>query len=170
MTAALAVLAVPETGGSAEEGGAKPLRAGIIGLDTSHVVAFTKVLNGPKPSADLVGVRVVAAFPGGSQDVASSRDRIEGFTKQLRDDLGVEIVASIDDLLAKVDVVLLESVDGRPHLEQARPVLRARKPLFIDKPMAGSLADAIAIFKLAEETHTPCFSSSSLRFSRKSLR
>ncbi len=64
-----------------------------------------------------------------------------------------------------MDVVLLESVDGRPHLEQARPVFKARKPVFIDKPVAGSLADAIAIFKLAEETGTPCFSSSSLRFS-----
>ena len=61
--------------------------------------------------------------------------------------------------------MLLESVDGRPHLEQARPVFQARKPVFIDKPVAGSLADAIAIFELARETGTPCFSSSSLRFS-----
>jgi predicted dehydrogenase len=161
----LAAFALSLEGVSAEEGGPKPLRAGIIGLDTSHVVAFTKVLNGPKAQGEMAGVRVVAAYPGGSPDIASSRDRVEGFTKQLHDEFGVEIVGSIDDLLGKVDVVLLESVDGRPHLEQARPVLRARKPLFIDKPMAGSLADAIAIFRLAGETSTPCFSSSSLRFS-----
>src|SRR4051812_13439528 len=154
---------MPGAGASAEE--PKPIRAGIIGLDTSHVVAFTKVLNGAKTEGDLAGVRVVAAYPGGSPDVESSRTRVAGFTSQLRDSFGVEIVDSIDDLLTKVDVVLLESVDGRPHLEQARPVLRARKPLFIDKPMAGSLADAIALFRLAEETSTPCFSSSSLRFS-----
>jgi predicted dehydrogenase len=165
LAVALAAFTLPGMGVSAEEGGSKPLRAGIIGLDTSHVVAFTKVLNGPKAEGDLAGVRVVAAYPGGSPDIAQSRDRVADFTKQLRDAHGVEIVDSIDDLLAKVDVVLLESVDGRPHLEQARPVLRARKPLFIDKPMAGSLADAIAIFRLAEETKTPCFSSSSLRFS-----
>ena len=79
--------------------------------------------------------------------------------------MGVEIVDSIDDLLKKVDVVLLESVDGRPHLAQARPVIAAGKPLFIDKPMAASLADAMEIFRLAKEKHVPCFSASSLRFS-----
>jgi predicted dehydrogenase len=151
-------------GARAEEGDAKPIRAGIIGLDTSHVVAFTKVLNGPKAQGDLAGVRVVAAYPGGSPDIPSSRDRVDGYTKQLRDQHGVAIVDSIEDLLSRVDVVLLESVDGRPHLEQARPVFRARKPVFIDKPLAGSLADAIEIFQLAEESHTPCFSSSSLRY------
>jgi Oxidoreductase family, NAD-binding Rossmann fold len=143
----------------------KPLRAGIIGLDTSHVVAFTKLLNDANPKPEVAGVRVVAAYPGGSQDIPSSRDRLAGYTNELRDKFGVTIVGSIDELLASVDVVLLESVDGRPHLEQARPVFKARKPVFIDKPVAGTLADAIAIFDLARETNTPCFSSSSLRFS-----
>lgn len=142
-----------------------PLKAGIIGLDTSHVEAFTKLLNNPKNKGDLAGVRVVAAFPGGSQDIPSSRDRLEGYTKKLRDDFNVEIVDSIDALLGKVDVVLLESVDGRPHLKQAMPVLKARKPLFIDKPIAGSLADAVKIFDLAKQYDAPVFSSSSTRFS-----
>ena len=140
------------------------LRVGIIGCDTSHVPAFTKVLNNPEASGPLAGVKVVAAFPGGSPDIPSSRDRVDGFTKQLRE-MGVEIVGSVEELLPKVDVVLLESVDGRPHLEQAKPVIAAGKALFIDKPVAGSLADAVEIFRLAEEHKVPCFSSSSLRFS-----
>jgi predicted dehydrogenase len=148
-----------------DEPSAKTLRAGIIGLDTSHVVAFTQLLNAPKPKPELAGVRITAAYPGGSPDIPSSRDRLAGYTNELREKFGVSIKDSIDELLANVDVVLLESVDGRPHLEQARPVLKAGKPLFIDKPLAGSLADAIAIFRLAQETKTPCFSSSSLRFS-----
>jgi hypothetical protein len=152
---------IPVTG----EEPAKPLRAGIIGLDTSHVVAFTRLLNNPKSPDVAAQVRIVAAYPGGSPDLPASRDRVEGFTKELRDKLGVEIVDSIDSLLKKVDVVLLESVDGRPHLEQVKPVLKARKPVFIDKPVAGSLADAIQIFQLAKEANVPCFSSSSLRFS-----
>jgi hypothetical protein len=143
---------------------AKPLRAGIIGLDTSHVVAFTQLLNAASPKPAVAGVRVVAAYPGGSPDIPSSRDRVAGYTKDLHDKFNVAIVGSIDELLAQVDVVLLESVDGRPHLEQARPVFKAHKPVFIDKPVAGTLADAIAIFDLARETNTPCFSSSSLRF------
>jgi predicted dehydrogenase len=139
------------------------MRAGIIGLDTSHVVEFTKLLNDPKPADDLAGVRIVAAFPAGS-DIPSSRDRIAGFTEKVKG-MGVEIVDSIPALLGKVDVVLLESVDGRVHLEQVRPVFKAGKPTFIDKPLAGSLADAVAIAALGEETKTPWFSSSSLRFS-----
>ena len=158
-------LTVPCATSSAGEPAATPLRAGIIGLDTSHVTAFTKLLNAPQPLAELAGIRVVAGFPGGSPDIPVSRNRVAGFTRELNEKYGVEIVDSIDELLKKVDVVLLESVDGRPHLAQARAVFQARKPVFIDKPVAGTLADAIAIFELAQESGTPCFSSSSLRFS-----
>ena len=150
------------TGTAAEP---KPLRVGIIGLDTSHVTAFTGVLNGDKAKPALAGVRVVAAFPGGSEDVEASRTRVKGFTDTLREKHGVEIVGSIDALLSKVDVILLESVDGRPHLEQLKPVFKAGKPVFIDKPVAGSLADAIQIYDLAKAAKVPVFSSSSLRYS-----
>jgi predicted dehydrogenase len=143
----------------------KPIRIGIIGCDTSHVTAFTGLLHGPKAVGDLAGFRVVAAFPGGSQDIPSSRDRVAGYVAELRDKYHVEIVDSIPDLVAKVDVVLLESVDGRPHLEQAKPVFAAKKPVFIDKPAAGSLADVVALYRLAAKTGTPMFSSSGLRFS-----
>lgn len=142
---------------------AKPLRIGIIGLDTSHVPAFTKVFNDPKNTGDLAGMKVVAGFPGGT-DIAASRDRVEGYTKQLRE-MGVEIVDSIPALLQRVDVVLIESVDGRPHLEQVKPVFKAGKRVFIDKPLAGSLADAVAIAELGKKHNVPWFSSSSLRFS-----
>ena len=92
---------------------------------------------------------------------------MKGYTEQLRGK-GVEIVDSIDELLKRVDVVLLTSVDGRVHLAQARPVIAAGKPLFIDKPLADSLADAIQIFRLAKEKNVPCFSASSLRFNSAS--
>lgn len=150
-------------GGMGAEPGRKLIRAGIIGLDTSHVIAFTKTINDPMATGDLADVEVVAAFPGGSPDLPSSWDRVKGYTEQMRT-MGVEIVPSIEELLTKVDAVLLESVDGRPHLNQARPVIAARKPLFIDKPMAASLADVIAIFELAQRNRVPCFSSSSLRY------
>src|SRR4029453_3573178 len=139
-----------------------PLRAGMIGLDTSHVPAFAKIFNNPKAADDLTGIKVVAGYPGGT-DIPASRDRVKGFTEQLRG-MGIEIVDTIPQLLDKVDVVLLESVDGRIHLQEATPVIKAGKPLFIDKPAAGSLADAIAIYELAKKHNVPCFSSSSLRF------
>jgi len=141
---------------------AKDPRLGIIGLDTSHVIAFTKLINDP---AKNYGCKVVVGYPGGSPDIPSSANRVDEFTKQLRDEFGVEIVDSIEELCRKADGVLLESVDGRPHLEQARPVIAAKIPLFIDKPMAGNLADVLEIFQLAREYNVPCWSSSSLRFS-----
>ena len=143
---------------------AKPIRIGIIGLDTSHCMAFTNILNSPKATGDVAGFRVVAAYPGGSPDIPASKDRLEGFTKQLRDKHGVEIVDSIDDLLKKVDVVMIESVDGRPHLQQLGPVVKSGKKVFIDKPIAGSLADVLLIFQLAADHKVPVFSSSGLRF------
>ena len=143
---------------------AKPMRLGMIGLDTSHVVAFTRILNDASRPDHIPGAKVVAAFKGGSDDVESSYTRVDKFTEQLRTEFGVEIVDSIETLCTKVDAVLLESVDGRPHLEQAKPVIAAGLPLFIDKPMAGSLKDVIEIFSLARKAGVPCFSSSSLRY------
>ncbi len=143
---------------------ADDLRLGIIGLDTSHVVAFTKLLNDAKDPNHVPGARVTVAFKGGSPDIESSISRVEGYTKQLREDFGVRIVDSIDELCREVDAVLLESVDGRPHLAQVRPVLEAGKPVFIDKPVAGTLRDAIEIYRLAKARNVPVFSSSSYRY------
>lgn len=138
-------------------------RVGIIGLDTSHSVAFAKALNAPEPALELKGYRVVAAYPKGSNDIESSTKRIPGYTEDVKK-LGVEIVNSIEELLKKVDVVLLETNDGRPHLEQALLVMKAGKPMFIDKPVAASLRDAIAIYDAAKKYKVPIFSSSSLRY------
>ena len=140
------------------------LRIGIIGLDTSHVTAFTKLINDVKSKDHVPGGKVVVAFKGGSADIESSINRVEEYTSQLQTNYGVKIVPTIEELCQQVDVVLLESVDGRPHLEQARPVIKAGKPLFIDKPVAGSLRDAVEIYKLAREAKVPVFTSSSYRY------
>ena len=140
-----------------------PIRIGVIGLDTEHSVAFTKTFNDPNASADVAGFRVVAAYPHGSRDIPSSLKMIPGFTDEIKA-LGVEIVDSIEDLLTKTDAILLETNDGRLHWQQALPVLKARKPVFIDKPIAASLADAIALFDTARQYDTPLFSASSLRY------
>lgn len=154
---AIAVASLPGVG-RAEE---KVIRLGMIGLDTSHVIAFTRHINDPK---NKTGCRVVAGYPGGSPDFPASANRVDKFTKQLREQFGLEIVDSIEELCEKVDGILLESVDGRPHLKQARMVITAGKPLFIDKPMADDLADVIEIFRLAKQNNVPCWSSSSARY------
>jgi predicted dehydrogenase len=143
---------------------AADLRVGLIGIDTSHATAFTQLLNDDNDPHHVTGARVVAAFKGGSPDIKDSWSRVEGYTAELRDKRGVHIMDTIEALCAEVDVVMLESVDGRPHLAQAKPVIAARKPLFVDKPVAGSLRDAIELYRLAADAKVPIFTSSSYRF------
>jgi hypothetical protein len=138
-------------------------RIGIIGLDTSHSIAFTKALNTGNPPDKYKGFRIVAAYPKGSTDIESSTKRIPGYIEEVKK-MGVEIVDSIADLLKKVDFILLETNDGRPHLQQALEVMKAGKPFFIDKPVAGTLTDAIALYAISEKLKVPFFSSSSLRY------
>lgn len=140
------------------------LRLGLIGLDTSHVIAFTKTFNDPSQPDHVPGGKVVAAFKGGSPDLQSSAGRIDKFTAELQEKYKVQLVDRIPALCGLVDAILLESVDGRVHLEQARQAFQCKKPVFIDKPLAASFADAIAIARLARESGVPWFSSSSLRF------
>ena len=145
------------------------LRLGIIGCDTSHAVAFTEIINDAGAKDHVDGGKVVAAFKGGSPDIQASASRVEGYAKTLREKYGVQFYDSIEALCQNVDAVLLESVDGRPHLEQVRPVIQARKPVFVDKPMAGSLGDVLEMFRLARQAKVPMFSASSLRFAANTL-
>ena len=138
-------------------------RVGIIGLDTSHSIAFAKALNATEPDPAYDGYRVVAAYPHGSKDIESSTKRIPGYIEDVKK-LGVEITGSIKELLSKVDVILLETNDGRLHLEQALEVFKAGKRMFIDKPVAASLSDTLAIYEASKKYKIPVFSASSLRY------
>ena len=141
------------------------MRVGIIGTDTSHVTAFTKVLNDPSSPDHIPGARIVAAYKGGSPDVESSYTRVDKFAEELKTKWNVEFMPDIPTLCKKVDAILIESVDGRKHLEQAKQVIAAGKPMFIDKPLASTLEDAREIARLAKAAGVPWFSSSSLRWS-----
>jgi hypothetical protein len=135
----------------------------MVGLDTSHVVAFTTMLNDPAHEYHLPGVKVVGAYPGGSDLFALSRNRVKGFTENLTGNYGITLYDSIESLAKGVDAIFLESVDGRQHLEQFRR-MAIGKPVFIDKPFTTSTADARELIGLAEETGTPIVSCSSLRY------
>lgn len=141
-------------------------RIGIIGLDTSHSEVFTQMINSGEVSG---GYKVIAAYPHGSPDISSALQMKPKITEAVRN-MGVEIVESIEELLEKVDYVLLESNDGRPHYEQALPVLQAGKRMFIDKPISHDLKDAERIFRAAQQYGVPIFSSSALRYEENTVR
>ena len=137
-------------------------KVGIIGLDTSHATAFTKIMNVDKDPS-VAGFKVTAAYKWGSKDIASCTNRYEKYISQMKE-MNVEIVDSIDVLLSKVDVVCLETCDGREHLAQAEKVFASGKRVFIDKPLAHNLADALKIYELGKKYNAQYFSSSALRF------
>jgi hypothetical protein len=143
---------------------AADLKLGIIGLDTSHAEQFTMRLNDAANPNYIPGARVIAAFPASSADIEESRSRIEGYTATVRDKFGVKIVGSIAELCGLVDAMMILSLDGRPHLEQMREVAAMKKPMFLDKPVAASLKDAVEIYKTADTAGVPIFSASAVRW------
>jgi len=148
----------------AQETEKEVIRIGMIGLDTSHATAFTAILNDPNHKDHVPGAKVVAGYKAFSSDIESSYTRVDKYVEELTTKRGVKMYDDMAEMCQAVDAVMVESVDGRPHLEQARAAIEAGKPVFVDKPMASSLKDAIAIFKLAEEKGVPCWSASNVRF------
>ena len=144
---------------------AEPIRVGIVSIDNYQALAFTELFH--HPPADnpaLRGLKVVAAWPGGSPDLKESFTNVPRW-KPLLEKQGVRREETIDAVLAQVDAVMLMTVDGRSHLAQVRPVLKARKPVYIGRPMAASLEVVIEMFHLARRYKTPIFSCSQHRFS-----
>ena len=140
------------------------LRIGMIGLDTSHVGAFAKLLMDPSSPHYVGGGRVTAAYPGGSSDFDLSINRVEGFTNTLRDEFDVSIVDSPEAVAEQADLVFILSVDGRVHRSLFDRVAPYGRPTFIDKPFAVTTEDARAILDTAQSASIPVMSCSSLRY------
>jgi len=143
---------------------AEPIKVGVIGLDNYQAVAFTELFHNPKATGDLAGIKVIAAFPAGSPDIEESVRELPKWTDGIKK-LGVEIVASPEEVLKQVDAVMVMSVDGRAHLNQVKAALKAGKPVFVGRPLAASLDDVVELFRYAKEVKTPIFSCSQHRFS-----
>ncbi|MFD1037556.1 Gfo/Idh/MocA family oxidoreductase [Virgibacillus byunsanensis] len=138
------------------------LNIGMIGLDTSHVEIFTKLLHENK--YQLRNSKVIIGCPYAAEDLDLSINRVNKYTAVLRDDYGVEITPSINDVAEKADAIMITSVDGRKHLDLFKRVASYSKPIFIDKPLALSELDAKEILTLSKKYHSPIMSSSSLRY------
>lgn len=143
----------------------KEFNLGIVGCDTSHCVAFARILNDPHNEHHISGAKITAAFPGGSPDFDLSISRVDGFVKELRDQWDVQILDTPEEVVRSCDGVLLTSVDARVHLDQFRKIALSGKPVFIDKPFALKAETAKEIFRIADDSNIPLMSCSSLRYS-----
>jgi hypothetical protein len=143
----------------------KTIRVGVIGLSV-HSADFTEIMNSGQNDPLFAGCKVVALHhPKGNEDVEFTPEQLRQFTNTVQKN-GVELVSSTAELLKKSDAIMLLTNDGRPHQEQILPVLKAGKPVFVDKPIAESLSNVIALFDLSKKYRTPVFSSSPLRYVR----
>ncbi len=140
------------------------IRFGILGTDSSHAVEFTRILNDASAADHVAGGKVVVAYRGGNPTLPFSRDRIQRFTDSLQKTWSIPFVANIRDLCSNTDAILVLSVDPSARMRELREVANCHKPLYIDKPLGGSFADAQQIAKFLNEQHLPWFSSSSLRY------
>lgn len=140
------------------------MRIAMIGLDTSHCVAFAKLLHDADHPFHVPGARVVAGFPGGSEDFELSRSRVEGFKRRMESEFGIVVAASPEEAAEQADGILITAGDGRRHLELMEKVSSFGKPVFIDKPLAVTSTHAHAIFAIAERRGVPVMSSSALRY------
>ena len=144
-----------------------PLRIGFACLDSSHCTAFTRLLqnapNSPDDPLRHANAQITVGWPGGSPDFPLSRDRVAGFTAEMRQ-LGVQIATSLEQMLEQVDAVILGAVDGQQHVELARRIFPAGLPVFVDKPLAHNLEAALQVAEIGRQTNTPWFTASALRY------
>ena len=118
------------------------IRLGIVDMDTSHCVEFTKRLNHKGIAQDqwVDGATVIGAVRMPSQVTETAK--VDAYSKAWTEDLGLPLFEKPEDLIGNIDAVLIEANDGSVHLERARPFLEAGIPCFVDKPFACSAADA----------------------------
>ena len=140
------------------------IRVGMLGIENSHSVAYTRLWQGDVPPQERVsGARVVACLFQGRTDQDAEDE--QKFLAQLKE-MGVEkVVSKPEEMLGAVDAVAVVSRDGNEHLPLAAPFLKAGLPTFVDKPMATDLKVAREIAAIAKASKAPLFSASSVRYS-----
>lgn len=144
----------------------EPLKIGLVGLDSSHCVEYATLLHDAKHPHHVPSARIVAAYPGGSADWPLSATRVPGFVERMTTEFGVSMVASLEEVAAVSDAIMILAVDGRVHCSQFGVIAKAGKPVYIDKPLCVTVADAEEIRNVAQATGARVFSASVWRFSR----
>lgn len=127
------------------------MRIGLIGIDGSHPEDFLRHFNGERRYP---GHRVVAAW---GTDPARARELAAMYPD-------VATPTSPEALVAMVDAVIIGNRDGSLHAVHALPAIAARRPVFVDKPLANTLADATAMVDAAAGAGVPLLSGSALRW------
>ena len=126
------------------------IKIGVVNIDVSHPLEFAKELN----KGDRA--RYAAVFNDGFR----SEEEVNGFVKSQGLD---KICNSVEELADYVDVGFVQGVNWDKHLRYAMAFIHKNKPVFIDKPIVGNIADCQKLIEL-EKKGAVILGSSSARY------
>ena len=126
------------------------IKIGVVNIDVSHPLAFAKELNKEDRA------KYIAVFNDGFR----SDEEVESFVKNY----GLEkICHSVEELSDEVDVGFVQGCNWDKHLDYAMTFIQKNKPVFIDKPIVGNVADCRKLLEL-EKNGAVILGSSSARY------
>jgi predicted dehydrogenase len=138
------------------------LNIALVGLDTSHTVEFARRMQTADCPAGhhVPGLRATAClrFETPFQNKAGLDERqktLEGW--------GVKVTENFDEAVAHCDAIIMTINDASYHLDYFRKCVTLGKPIFLDKPLADTLAHGREIATLAATHKVNIMSCSSLR-------
>jgi predicted dehydrogenase len=153
-----------------------PLRLAMLGMipGNGHPYSWSAIINGydpdamarcpyptiinylgaqPRANVRVPGVQVTHVWTDNPEEAASVSAA----------SLIPNIAARPEDVIGKVDAVLVATDDGTDHVRRARPFVEAGIPVFVDKPMATTL-DELRTFIRWQKDGAKILSSSGMRY------
>jgi predicted dehydrogenase len=138
------------------------VKVALIGLDTSHTIEFARRMAAPDCPADqrVGGLQPVSClrFPTPFQGEGGLDDR-----QKVLEGWGIRVTTSLDEAVEGCDALMIEINDPARHLEYFTACASLGKMIFLDKPLADTIANGRRIFELAKARGVRVFSTSSLR-------
>lgn len=137
---------------SAVDNNLKSIKIGIIGAENSHTAGFGKLFN-----IDKMFPGVEVNYVWGETETLAKKAMEKGKIPYM--------VKDPQDMLGKIDALIVDHRHGKFHLEAATPFVEAGIPSFIDKPFCYRLEEGKKFLALARKYGTPITSFSSIAHS-----
>lgn len=132
------------------------IRIGIVGTESTHALRIAKYFNLRDKATGKVpyeGISVTAVWGNEEENERLKKEAAVNFA-----------VTHPEDLLGKVDAVMITARRGSTHYGLAEPFIHAGLPLFIDKPFTSCTADAEKLMAAVREHGCKIMGGSSFRF------
>ena len=120
----------------------------ILGCENSHAAGFLKAIQ----EENLTDIQVMGVY-----------SCFEGEAEKLRETYGVPVMENYDDLVGQLDGLIITARHGDNHYRYAKPYIASGIPMFIDKPITVTEADAREFLQELKENHVAISGGSSVK-------